>query len=82
MTEEPCSCRGCNPQTYEDLGFTEEEFLEIVEYYDELLGIVLRYEAKQAKRFELISILVAIKKQKIEREQARLQNEINKLQLL
>ncbi len=62
--------------------FTEEEIIELTEFYRALWLIEQNYKSKQEVRLELIKTFIEIKKQKITIEKSVLQEQIKKLESL
>jgi len=61
---------------------TDAEFAELEETRRIVSEVVRNHEAKQVSRFELIQVLIAIKKLKIEDEKLALQAQIERLNSL
>jgi hypothetical protein len=67
-------------KTHHDFGFSDDDFIAIVEIFEELLRLDRKYDGRDLKRLELVRVLIAIKNQKSKAKIASLQQEITRLE--
>ena len=68
------------PKTYRDLGLTLEEFLEVVDFFRELMRLDQKGKDLNMQRVRLTTILRNRTREMIEARKSELQNELHSLE--
>jgi len=70
------------PKSHRDLGFTDEEFLELVDFFQELMRLDQKGKRLDEEHFRLTAVLRNRTRQLIEERKSALKNEIQSLDQL
>ena len=70
----------CDPKNHRDLGFTDEEFLAIVEFFQELMRLDNKGKDRDEERLRLTAVLRTRTRQLIEKRKLELRSELESLE--
>ena len=75
-----CKDQSCKPKSHRDFGFTDEEFLEIIDFYMELGRLGEKGKRLDEERVRLAAVLRTRTRQLVEIEKTKLTDELSALE--